>query len=94
MPQHFKFVFLLFDLNVEKLQVKPMDSRLMKVYTTNKPSDEICSFDFDNHNLSNVFQRLENNCLFACAYFKTEFGHNHYRYILVIRKKDIFFLFN
>ena len=44
MPQHFKFVFLLFDCNVEKLQVRPLDIRLLKIYSNNKPSDEVCSF--------------------------------------------------
>lgn len=44
MPQNFKFVFLLFDLNVERLQVRPLDNRILKIYNNNKPSDEICSF--------------------------------------------------
>lgn len=44
MPQHFKFVFLLYDCNVERLQVKPLDIRLLKIYSANKPSDEVCSF--------------------------------------------------
>lgn len=82
MPQHFKFVFLLFDCNVEKLQVRPLDMRLLKIYSANKPSDEICTFDFEHRNVSNVFQKLEENCLFACAYFRTEYGLSHFRYIL------------
>ena len=44
MPQHFKFVFLMFDYSVENLQVRPMDIRLLKIYSNNKPSDEVCSF--------------------------------------------------
>jgi hypothetical protein len=42
MPQNFKFVLLLFDLSVEKLQVRQLDNRLLKIYANNKPSDEIC----------------------------------------------------
>lgn len=82
MPQHFKFVFLLFDCNVEKLQVKPLDIRLLKIYNANKPSDEVCSFDFEHRNVSNVLRKVEENCLFACAYFRTEYGLNHFRHIL------------
>ncbi|CAF0851068.1 unnamed protein product [Brachionus calyciflorus] len=92
MPQNFKFVFLLFDLNVERLQVRPMDSRILKIYTSNKPSDEICFYDFDYKNKSNVFQRLEENCLFAWVFFKTEFGINHISNLLKWIKnfKDLF----
>ncbi len=42
MPQYFKFVLLLFDSSVEKLQVRQLDNRLLKIYANNKPSDEIC----------------------------------------------------
>ena len=83
MPQHFKFVFLLFDCLVEKLQVRPLDIRLLKIYSANKPSEEVCSFDFEHKNVSNVLQRLEENCLYACAYFRTEYGFVHFRHILV-----------
>ncbi len=111
MPQHFKFVFLLFDCNVEKLQVRPLDIRLLKIYSSNKPSDEACTFvsdkikikkyifiinkimkkhfsikDFEHKNISNVFQKLEENCLYACAYFRAEYGLNHFRHLLVIKK--------
>ncbi len=82
MPQHFKFVFLLFDCNVEKLQVRPLDMRLLKIYSANKPSDEICTFDFDYTHVSHVFQKLEESCLLATAHFRTEYGLNHFRYIL------------
>lgn len=82
MPQHFKFVFLLFDCLVEKLQVRPLDIRLLKIYSANKPSEEVCSFDFEHKNVSNVLQRLEENCLYACAYFRTEYGFVHFRHIL------------
>ncbi len=44
MPQNFKFVLLLFDWNIEKFQVRPLDSRILKIYANNKPSDEICHF--------------------------------------------------
>ena len=44
MPQNFKFVLLIFDLSVEKFQVRPLDSRLLSIYAKNKPSDEICCF--------------------------------------------------
>lgn len=44
MPQNFKFVFMLFDWTVEKFQVRPLDSRILKIYSNNKPSDEICYF--------------------------------------------------
>ena len=44
MPQNFKFVFLFFDANVEKLQVRPLDSRILKIYANNKPSNEICFY--------------------------------------------------
>lgn len=83
MPQHFKFVFLLFDCNVERLQVRPLDIRLLKIYSANKPSDEVCSFDFDHKNVSNVLQKLEENCLFACAYFRNEYGIQHFKFILL-----------
>jgi hypothetical protein len=33
MPQNFKFVMLLFDCNVEKLQVRPIDTRHMRTYS-------------------------------------------------------------
>lgn len=39
MPQSFKFVILLFDCNVEKLQVRPIDIRSMR-YNMNK-ADEV-----------------------------------------------------
>lgn len=104
MPQNFKFVLLLFDSSVEKLQVRPLDSRMLKAYATNKPSNEICFFvrtwrnefmnnqiiwaflwnfkDFEYKNLSNVFQRLEKNCLFGLLFFKTEQGINHLKHFL------------
>ena len=44
MPQSFKFVLLLFDMSVEKFQVRPLDSRILSIYGKNKPSDEICYF--------------------------------------------------
>ena len=39
--------------------------------------------------MSNVFQRLEENCLLTCLYYKTEHGPNHFRYFLVIHVKEI-----
>ena len=66
MPQHFKFVFLLFDCNVEKLQVRPLDIRLLKIYSNNKPSDEVCSFVslLFNQSIFIVFkQKIVNNFL-------------------------------
>lgn len=47
MPQSFKFVLLLFDMNIEKFQVRQLDSRILKLYfnnNNNKASDEICNF--------------------------------------------------
>lgn len=111
MPQNFKFVLLLFDLNVEKLQVRPNDNRMYKILQTNRQRiDEIFYFvinrfifqmyqsrkyvylllqkkDFEHKNSSNVFHRLEQNCLLALVHFKTEQGPSHFRYIMV----DIFF---
>ena len=40
MPQNFKFVVLLFDCNVEKIQVRPIDTRSMRMYSLNK-TDEV-----------------------------------------------------
>ena len=105
MPQNFKFVLLLFDSSVEKMQVRPLDSRMLKAYASNKSSNEICHFvrtrtkliikqtnltffskkniqDFEHKNLSNVFQRLEKNCLFGLLFFKTEQGINHLKHFL------------
>ena len=39
--------------------------------------------DFEHKNSSNVFQKLEENCLLAFAYFRTENGNGHLRYLLV-----------
>ena len=39
-PQSLKYVFLLFDMIVEKFQVRPQDSRLLSIYAKNYPSDE------------------------------------------------------
>jgi hypothetical protein len=83
MPQNFKFVLLMFDLSIEKFQVRPLDSRLLKIYANNRPSDEICHFDFEPKTLSNVFQRLEDNCKYACLHFKVEQGQVHFKYLLV-----------
>lgn len=45
MPQNFKFVFLLFDHNVEKLQVRPIDNRMLKVYMNSRQrAEEIGNF--------------------------------------------------
>lgn len=45
MPQNFKFVFLLFDYNVEKLQVRPVDNRIPKIYQSSKQRvEDICFF--------------------------------------------------
>ncbi|RNA14792.1 mediator of RNA polymerase II transcription subunit 27 [Brachionus plicatilis] len=92
MPQNFKFVFLFFDANVEKLQVRPLDSRILKIYANNKPSDEICFYDFDHKNKSLVFERLEKNCIIAWTFFKTEFGMNHLKNLMkwVKNFKDLF----
>lgn len=102
MPQNFKFVMLLFNINVEKIQVRPIDLRQMRVHSFAK-ADEAnfvifrifllllllqCSNyqlnlkDFEHKNSSHVFQKLEESCLFACAYYRAEHGVHHMRYIL------------
>lgn len=99
MPQNFKFVFLFFDANVEKLQVRPLDSRILSIYANNKPSEEICFYvlnsyfdyfvylklfkDFNHKNKSMVFEILEKNCIIAWTFFKTEFGINHLKNLMV-----------
>jgi hypothetical protein len=57
MPQNFKFVVLLFDCNVEKIQVKPIDTRSMRMYSLNK-TDEV---NFVNINQFEIYFLYENN---------------------------------
>lgn len=39
MPQNFKFVMLLFNVNVEKIQVRPIDLRQMRVHNLVKADE-------------------------------------------------------
>ena len=51
MPQNFKFVLLLFDYNVERLQVKPIEiHRIPKIYTRrNEESYFVCTVFYTNY---------------------------------------------
>jgi hypothetical protein len=61
MPQNFKFVMLLFDCNVEKLQVRPIDIRHMRTYSNKL--DEVHFVNYPKINLKTqnfIFIRIFN----------------------------------
>ena len=55
MPQNFKFVMLLFDCNVEKLQVRPIDTRHMRTYSNKLDEVHFVNYPKINFKTQNLY---------------------------------------